>query len=347
MSLTASSSVLREEAQLVLIQGLLASLKNVESMYPLESEGDNPRQVYSKNLQLRYGSQVQDKLVKSKLTGVAREEAQRDVLLDSKLPSSDKARTPFDVVTIAAIDRRQQPRLDTSALYDGMLHQFAHAFAEARQEGIKTILMAVPGSDPHCRMSQQLGAPVDQAYLEILGCAVADAILHFGAGLKVVLPSHGAALDNAISFYRSRPQALPPILGRRFPVTAAQAGPGVAQPPQLPPMGTALTQPKTMGNKSYTRETTRMSQAEMRALPQQLRSQLGDYTKVSLHRVTDIKAPSCGSQAFWILGHDRTNPSKALISIEVAPGQREVFEMTYSTNVLTTLAQTVGRSRAL
>lgn len=108
-----------------------------------------------------------------------------------------------------------------------------------------------------------------------------------------------------------------------------------------------MTEPKTMGNKSYTRETARMSQAEMRTLPQALRSHLNDYTKVSLHRVADIKAPRGGSQPFWILGHDRADPSKALISIELASGQREVFEMTYSTAVLTTLAQMVGRSKAL
>ena len=108
-----------------------------------------------------------------------------------------------------------------------------------------------------------------------------------------------------------------------------------------------MTEPKTMGQKSYTRETARLSQAEMLALPQALRSQLGDYTRVSLHRVADIKAPSGGSQPFWIIGHDRAKPGKALISIEVAAGQREVFEMTYSTNVLTTLAQLVARSKAL
>ena len=333
------SSMPLEETKITLVQGLLASLRGAASAYPLGPTGAGENQIYSRGLQIRYGADVLKAMHEVPQTGAARLAAQREMLLNAPFAAASGSTFRFDTLSIAGVDRRNMPSLDGVSLYATMLRQFANALVTARQEGVKTVLFSVPGSGLYARRCRAPDAQPDTAYLHILGCAVADALMHFGAGLDVVIPGHGETLDHCIASYLQHPTTAHALMGNRYQGRSVAAASST-------PSANALT-PRSMGSRQYMGEAQNLIRGAAVSLPSALTSLMGDGSKVSLHRVHGIPAPTGGNQPFWFIGRDPADRGRALVSIEVAPGRREVFEMTFSHNALPKLASVVSHARAL
>ncbi len=166
-------------------------------------------------------------------------DAQRDTLIDSIGGTPANTGPGMHMFSIAGVDRRNAVNFDFDALYTGMLRQLAHAFSEARVNGVKTVILSLPGSGEFSKVSRTPGAQSDSRYIESLGCAAADAIHYFGAGLSVLMPTHGPTLDRAVQEYLRYTSTFPANQsGRYFYTRAAQ----LKQPAQGQPQNPAPQQ---------------------------------------------------------------------------------------------------------
>lgn len=320
------SSVPLEEALAVIGAGMKASLDQVQGGYPLGQEHAAENQLYTRGIALRHSAAQLAALTAVQGSGRDRLNAQRDLLLALGAPVPQPNAPRFDMVSIAAVDRRDKPHLDANALESGLRRQLAHGLENAKSAGAKTVVMPLPGSGLFARFSRQPGAKPDPKYLDALARATAWAIKTHGKGLQIVLPSHGFDLDQRIAHH----------LSAFKPAAMAAAKPVPTASP------TATLSKRRMGNTFYFMEAARHPLSAHSPVVKALGPLLGDGSKVSVHRVHGLQAPSAGSQRYWFLGRD-PDPTRdrALVSIQVSPQRREVFEVTFSRAALPALAQKV------
>jgi len=344
-----------EETLCVLGRGAKASL-DAATGYPLGPDKVGQRQLYSAGLQMRYDRAVLQALCDVSGTPGARLEAQRDLLLDASFATPSRNAPRYDMISIAALDRRDQPQIDAKALYTGMLRQFAHAMVNAKEHKVETFILALPGSGLFSRTSRRHDAPADPLYQHVLARAAVDAIRLFSRGLqRVVIPSHGKELDALIELYRKQPVRVPP------PAAAAPAAP--PRPgPRMPPvpaqrhaqprapffrLSRPAQLPRSMGGLQYQVERENLSQQLHPAVARALQSLIGDGSKVTLRRVHGVPVPTQGRQPYWFLCRDPDpNAGRALVSVQVSPRQRQVFEVVFSRQALPQLASRVARAPA-
>ncbi len=352
-----------EEALCVLGRGAKASL-DVATGYPLGLEHAGERQLYSPGVQLRHDRSVLHALCDVRGTPGERLEAQRDLLLGASFAAPSSTGSSYDMISIAALDRRGQPDFDAKALYAGMLRQFAHAMANAARHEVDTFILLLPGSGLFSRTSRAQDAAVDPLYQHALACAAVDAVRLFSKGLqRVVIPSHGPALDALIDAYSKQPlhlaQAVVPGGPRRSPPPAGAPAPQPRPVPRMSPVQVnghaqprapvvALKMPVTprqMGGLAYQVRPENLARNPRAAVTQALKPLIGDGSKVTLRRVHGVPAPAQGSQPYWFIRRD-PDPTigRALVSVQVAPGQRQVFEVVYSPRALPQLAAMAARA---
>ncbi len=216
-----------EETLVVVGAGLKASLDKADG-YPLGSATAQCNQLYSRGIQLRYSPDQLDQLAKAPGQGSGRIAAQRDLLLSFQVSSDPRARE-YDVVSIAAPDRRDNNTLTAEKVEGEMSLQFARALAKATSEKVDTFILPLPGSGLYARFFRHGSTEQDPAYLGAVARAAAWALKNHGGHLKVIIPSHGPQLDELL---RSAMAAH----GLRFanaPVCSAAA----VQPHIKPPAG--------------------------------------------------------------------------------------------------------------
>lgn len=343
-----------EEALCVLGRGAKASL-DAATGYPLGLEHAGERQLYSPGVQLRHDRSVLQALCDVRGTPGKRLEAQRDLLLGASFATPSSTGPSYDMISIAALDRRGQPDFDAKSLYAGMLRQFAHAMANAARHEVDTFILLLPGSGLFSQTSRAQDAAVDPLYQHALACAAVDAVRLFSKGLqRVVIPSHGPALDALIDAYREQPlhlaQAVEPGGPRRSPRPGPRMSPvqvkAHAQPrAPVVELKMPVTLPRQMGGLGYQVRPENLALNPRAAVARALKPLIGDGSKVTLRRVHGVPAPTRGSQPYWIIRRD-PDPTvgRALVSVQVAPGQRQVFEAVYSPRALPQLAAMAARA---
>lgn len=100
-----------------------------------------------------------------------------------------------------------------------------------------------------------------------------------------------------------------------------------------------------MGGLAYQVRPENLARNPRAAVTQALKPLIGDGSKVTLRRVHGVPAPAQGSQPYWFIRRD-PDPTigRALVSVQVAPGQRQVFEVVYSPRALPQLAAMAARA---
>lgn len=142
------------------------------------------------------------------------------------------------------------------------------------------------------------------------------------------------------------PAANPVLPVRPTPAALGQGQGGAVAVPnqvfngQMPASGTAAkTELRQMGQLTYSREAAKLSDITISLfVPDEFIALLGDFTKVSLHRVEDT-ALSKGTGPYQFIGRDPADRGRALVNIEQAHGPRWVCEVTFNFKSLPLLAK--------
>lgn len=363
------SSIPLEETLAVLGAGMKASLDQVsKGGYPLGQEHAAQNQLYSHGIRLRHTAAQLTALTAVKGSGRDRLNAQRDLLLAMGAPAPVSNARTFGMVSIAAVDRRGKTHIDTTALENGLRRQLAHGLEKAKSVGARTVVMPLPGSGLFARFSNRSDAKQDPAYLDAVASAAAWAIATYGKDLRIVLPSHGTDLDQRVAKHLSKWKSPAAAGAAQIAPTSAAVSKAVSHAAIKPQAAmkhahvthgshakTSASVPSTgtlakrrMGNTFYYMQAAKHDLDSHSPVAHALGALLGDGSKVTVHRVPGIQVPTGGSQPYWFIGRD-PDPTKgrALVSIQVSPHKREVFELTFSRAALPDLSHKVGFARAL
>jgi len=359
------ASIPLEETLAVVGAGMKASLDQVRGGYPLGQEHAAQNQLYSRDITLRHSDKQLAALLAVKGSSSRdRLNQQRDLLLKFGVPTPLPENARFDMVSIAAVDRRGKGAFDASALESGLRRQLAHGLENAKSAGARTVVMPLPGSGLFARFTHKPDARQDPDYLAAMVRAAVWAIRTYGNDLRIVLPSHGAGLDTLIASALATPQsvqgaAAKPLPGAVVPANLKLAGHGAIKPVGMFKQGQsarvqasarlpAALVKKRMGNTDYFVEKAKQDLHSHSPVKKALGELLGDGSKVSVHRVHGVPVSAAGSQPYWFIGRDRVpGTGRALVSIEVSSGRREVFEVTFSRASLPALARKADLAKAL
>lgn len=316
-------NMLLEETLCVQALGAKASMDGAAHGYPLGIEGAKQNQLYITNLQFRHDPSVLHALRHVEGSPRERLAKQRDLLLAAKFSEKPDSSTRWDMVCIAAPDRRKAPDFNKDRMRVEMLAQLGQAMIDARKKGVRTFIMSLPGSALFARTSRAPDAKAHPDHLDALAAAAADATRLYGHGLEVVIPSHGQQLNDLVKHHLAHPTPVP----------------------SLAPMKS-----RTMGGSAYTIEPENLAKDSDSKAAKVLRPLIGDGSKASLHRVRGIPAPSEGEQPYWIIGRDPDpRVGRALVSIQTGDNkhQRQVYELVFSIGALPHLADLARKAKAL
>jgi hypothetical protein len=366
------SKLLQEETGCALVRGSIAALNGAAASYPLGQQTPMQHQLYARGLTFRHAPAIREALSQVAGSGDARIQAQLDILLKSSFCPSNTQGPRVDMISISGVDRRGLAQLDAVGLYEGTLRQLSHALVTAKQQGIKTVVMTLPGSGIFARFSRAPQAEQDPQYLDIIACAAADAVTYFGSGLTILVPTHGTRLDFSFSQYRdvSLLGLVPQGLDYRLGLQLASPGDaklqaallrltGTASVPvssthQVPDLGTVAPssgalpaeqlEPRKLGDVAYHVERTNQATLPDSPVSNVLERLIGAGKGMTLrlaHGVDDntpINAPVC-----TVLKRD-PDPTvgKALLSVRVGANERVVCEAVYSRNVQPAFAKYVS-----
>lgn len=311
-----------EEMYCSLGLGGKASMDGAAHAYPLGIEGKDQNQLYINNLQFRHDPSVLHAL--RHIEGSPRERLakQRDLLLGAKFSEKPDRSTRWDMVCIAAPDRRKAPDFNKERMRVEMLAQFANAMIKAKEKGVRTFIMSLPGSALFAKTSRAPDAKANPDHLDALAAAAVDATRMYGHGLKVVIPSHGQQLDERVRHHLAHPTPVPTL---------------------------APLKSRTMGGLAYTIEPENLATGSDSEAAKVLRPLIGDGSKASLHRVRGIPAPSKGEQPYWFIGRDPDpRVGRALVSIQTGDTkhQRQVYALVFSLRALPKVAELVSKAKA-
>ncbi|GEM_PF-1473105 len=386
------SSIPFEETLALVGTGMKASLDQAKGGYPLGQEYAAQNQLYSRGIALRHNTQQLAQLAAVQGSGRARLDAQRDLMLSFGAPTAAASAPRFDMVSIAGFDRRDKLKVDMVEVANGLHRQLAQGFESAKRAGARTVVLPLPGTGLFSKFSKQPGSKQDPAYLQAIAYATARAIHSHGKDLRIIIPSHGAALDGLLSQQLAAVKVAPTppapqpahnqqVSNSHYAPTASIAPsvkpvapkgseqyhvskslqtalPVSSNPPssmapakgQVFPVGSApkavkpgILQLGRMGEVRYFREPGKVQLNDASPVRGALGALLGDGSKVSVHRVHGLQAPTAGSQRYWFIGRD-PDPTKgrALVSVQVSPYRREVFEVTFNRAALPDLARKSG-----
>jgi len=105
----------------------------------------------------------------------------------------------FTMISMRFPHKRDMASISSEQVRDGVYHQVAHALRAAGEQGISTAVISLHGSIEHGPTEHGAGTGLLEQRPEVVADAVVRATQDHGSGLRVVVPSHGPAMDAHVS----------------------------------------------------------------------------------------------------------------------------------------------------